>query len=393
LYSSLQQLPTVAAFLPSNYYDMLETMYVRCTHCGYDNSPEYRFCGMCGASLAHPPASEVTPPKEAKETSRVPKSGNGHTEPVHGPSFLGLAEDPKVEFHYLYEDEQPRSHVGLILLLFIAIGAAGFAGWQWKHNGFPFNRIAGGSGQQSSTSPSEVAPASNSDQQTHIDKPMTGAGEVLPTQPDGNAQNQTPGKPTESDIPPANGAAPQNSGTQQNAAAPQNAGAGSASNENSPEKQNAASQKAQTEDTTEEANATPPPGVAKASKVAKEPTRARTPKPTPSHPVGGVSTSPDADLELAGERYLYGNGVPQNCARAESSLRTAAMHGNSKAQTVLGTMYATGHCVGRDLPSAYRWFARALHQEPQNGRISADLQVLWRQMTPQEKQLATTSGQ
>jgi hypothetical protein len=345
---------------------------------------------MCGASLSHPPAAEVMP---AKEAPRASKSGNGHTEPVHGPSFLGLAEDPKVEFHYLYEDEQPRSHVGLILLLFIAIGAAGFAGWQWKHNGFPFNRLGVGSGQQSSASPSEVAPASNSDQQTHIDKPMTGAGEVLPTQPDQNAQNQTPGKPTESDIPPANGAAPQGTGTQQNAAAPQNAGAGSASNQNSPEKQNAASQKAQTEDTTQEANATPPPGVAKASKVAKEPTPARTPKPTPSHPVGGVSTSPDADLELAGERYLYGNGVPQNCARAESSLRTAALHGNSKAQTVLGTMYATGHCVGRDLPSAYRWFARALHAEPQNTRISADLQVLWRQMTPQEKQLATTSGQ
>jgi TPR repeat protein len=103
--------------------------------------------------------------------------------------------------------------------------------------------------------------------------------------------------------------------------------------------------------------------------------------------------SPDADLELAGERYLYGNGLPQNCTRAESNLRTAATHGNSKAQTVLGTMYATGHCVGRDLPTAYRWFARALHQEPQNSRISADLQVLWRQMTPQEKQLATTSGQ
>ena len=106
-----------------------------------------------------------------------------------------------------------------------------------------------------------------------------------------------------------------------------------------------------------------------------------------------AGASPDADLELAGEKYLYGNGVPHNCARAESSLRTAAMHGNSKAETVLGTMYATGHCVGRDLPSAYRWFARALHEEPQNSRISADLQVLWRQMTPQEKQLATNRGQ
>jgi hypothetical protein len=366
---------------------MLDTMYVRCTHCGYDNSPEYRFCGMCGASLAHPPAVEATP---AKEAIRSVKSGNGHTtENVHGPSFLGLAEDPKVEFHYLYEDEHPRSHVGLILLLFIAIGAAGYLGWQWKHDGFPFNRM--GAGQQASASPSEVAPP-NSDQQTHIDKPMTGAGEVLPTQPDQNAQNQTPGKPTETDIPPGNGAAPQNSAAQQNQAPPQNAAATPAKNDNSTERQNAASAD---ENTTEEANATPPPGVAKASKVAKEPARAREPKPTPSRQAGAAAagTSPDADLELAGEKFLYGNGVPQNCARAESSLRTAAMHGNSKAQTVLGTMYATGHCVGRDLPSAYRWFARALHEEPQNSRISADLQVLWRQMTPQEKQLATNRGQ
>src|SRR5581483_7773496 len=79
---------------------MLETMYVRCTHCGYDNSPEYRFCGMCGASLAHPPVPVVTP---AKEATRAPKQDNGQVEPVHGPSFLGLADDaadPKVEFHY-----------------------------------------------------------------------------------------------------------------------------------------------------------------------------------------------------------------------------------------------------------------------------------------------------
>jgi zinc-ribbon domain/Sel1 repeat len=374
---------------------MLETtMYVRCTHCGYDNSPEYRFCGMCGASLAHPPAVEAVPIKDAPRSA--PKSGNGHTENVHGPSFLGLAEDPKVEFHYLYEDEQPKSRVGLILMLFIAIGAAGYLGWQWKHNGFPFNRIGGGSGQQASASPSEVAPASNPDQQTHIDKPMTGAGEVLPTQPDQNAQNQNPKGPTEKDIPPQNGVAEQNAGSQQNgapqqnASAPQGGGAAGNSTESATQKQNAAPDSSQ--ERTEEANATPPPGVAKASRVAKEPTRTRAVKPSPINP-SQVATSPDAELEQSGERYLYGNGVPQNCARAETSLRMAATHGNSKAQTVLGTMYATGHCVGRDLPSAYRWFARALHQEPQNTRISADLQVLWRQMTPQEKQLATTSGQ
>ncbi len=139
---------------------MLETMYVHCAHCGYDNSPEYRFCGMCGASLAHPTApAQTTTAKEAP----LPTNGErGNGDNVHGPSFLGLAEDPKVEFHYLYEDEQPRSHVGAIVFFLLILGAAGYLGWQWKNGGFPFNRQTASSssgGGQASASPSEVAPA------------------------------------------------------------------------------------------------------------------------------------------------------------------------------------------------------------------------------------------
>lgn len=373
-------------------------MYVRCTHCGYDNSPEYRFCGMCGAALAHPPAPAAAPAKEAPRTTT---SGNEKSEHVHGPSFLGLAEDPKVEFSYLYEDEPPRSRVGLVFLIIIVLGAGALLGWQYKNKGFPFNRENGASaGQQASASPSEVAPAQNQDQETHIDKPMTGAGDVLPTQPDQNTNPNQKSGPTETDIPPANGTQAQsgaaqnpptqNTATAQQANAPQGANATPAEGGSQP----AAGEKTPaTTNETQEAKATPPPGVAEASKVAKEPARPRAQKPAPSHPAAAAPGSADADLEQTGERYLYGNGVPQNCARAESNLRTAAMHANTKAQTVLGTMYATGHCVGRDLPTAYRWFARALHEEPQNSRISEDLQVLWRQMTPQEKQLAMAGGQ
>src|SRR5438876_2749752 len=176
---------------------MLETMYVRCTHCGYDNSPEYRFCGMCGASLAHPPVqTQVPEKKEVHAASNSGNGGNGTSENVHGPSFLGLAEDPKVEFHYLYEDEQPRSHVGLVVFLLLILGATGYLGWQWKHGGFPFNRQLAGSsnnGAQTSASPSEVAPAQTENQETHIDKPMTGgAGSVQPLPPEPQ-QTQTPG--------------------------------------------------------------------------------------------------------------------------------------------------------------------------------------------------------
>jgi hypothetical protein len=374
------QLPTAAAFLPSNYYAMLETMYVRCTHCGYDNSPEYRFCGMCGASLAHPPAA----PKPPERPASAGNGGNGNaTENVHGPSFLGLAEDPKVEFHYLYEDEQPHSRVGVFVFLLIIIGAAGALGWQWHQGGFPFNRLNGSSQGNQSASPSEVTPAQSQDQQTHIDKPMTGAGDVLPTAPDQKTQPDT-GKTT--DVPVENGKVGTPAPAPADAAASKSEKAGAEKSQD-----NAASEKT-TSDNSEEAKATPPADVPTKPRTPKASTRA--PKPSPSQPAATATTaSPDADLELTGERYLYGNGLPQNCARAESNLRTAATKGNTKAQTVLGTMYATGHCVGRDLPTAYRWFARALHQEPQNSRISADLQVLWRQMTPQEKQLATASGQ
>jgi TPR repeat protein len=93
-------------------------------------------------------------------------------------------------------------------------------------------------------------------------------------------------------------------------------------------------------------------------------------------------------MEADGEKYLYGNGVPENCGRARSNLLAAAGHSSSKAQNVLGTMYATGHCATRDLPTAYRWFGRSLRQDPGNIRIEQDLKVLWNQMTPEERQVA-----
>jgi hypothetical protein len=349
-------------------------MYVRCAHCGYDNSPEYRFCGMCGGSLAHPvtetrpPARDVAPPPApppapaiAPVSAPAPASGpvSGNGERVHGPSFLGLSEDPKVEFNYLYEEEPTRSHAGLIAVLLLLIGAGGFLGWQWRHHGFRFNRLSAGSsvGQPGSPAASGAPPQS---QETQAEKPVSGVGDVSPA---------TSGQKTEADSSGKSAEVPSPTG--------QNAGASPQESAAPPEKPK------------EKAEAPPPkvPARSPSTKRASVGTKSATVEPA------AMITSPDADLELTGERYLYGNGLPQNCTRAESSLRTAATHGNPKAQTVLGTMYATGHCVGRDLPTAYRWFARALHKDPQNSRISADLQVLWRQMTPQEKQLATASGQ
>ena len=54
----------------------------------------------------------------------------------------------------------------------------------------------------------------------------------------------------------------------------------------------------------------------------------------------------------------------------------------------LGAMYATGHCVPRDLPSSYHWFALALRQQPKNIWLEKNLESVWNQMNSSEKQLA-----
>ena len=59
----------------------------------------------------------------------------------------------------------------------------------------------------------------------------------------------------------------------------------------------------------------------------------------------------------------------------------------------LGALYSTGTCAPRDLPTAYRWFAQALHKQPDNQTLQDDLQNLWSKMTPPERQLAIKLSQ
>jgi hypothetical protein len=125
-------------------------------------------------------------------------------------------------------------------------------------------------------------------------------------------------------------------------------------------------------------------------------------KPTPSASkkspslVASASVTPTNDADAAfkkGEAYLYGRGVPENCDQANRYLKTAADQ-SSKARAAFGTMYATGHCAPRDLPTSYRWFAQALRLDPNNQILEKDLSAIWNQMTPPERQLATRmSGQ
>jgi hypothetical protein len=326
---------------------MKYTMLVKCEKCGYENFPQHRFCGMCAAELRIPgPAGAQPAPAPSRILPpAVPAPKRNVSTTVSGPSFLGLANEPADtrSASYLLEDEPEPRHWGRYLALILLAGAIG-AGWYWRADlgsvaAQVAGRFGGASGQPNSPAPavsgatSEAAPPGGPSAQ--VEQPGTGAGDPAPP-----AAAQ-----------PAQPAAPE-------AASPV---AGDANQSPQPDQ-------LQTSNQSQPDDAAPAPVTA--SRPARPP---------------AVTTD---DLVAEGEKYLYGNGVPENCGRARNNLLAAAQRSNAKAQNVLGTMYATGHCATRDLPTAYRWFGRSLRKDPGNTRIEQDLKVLWNQMTPEERKLA-----
>jgi hypothetical protein len=135
-----------------------------------------------------------------------------------------------------------------------------------------------------------------------------------------------------------------------------------------------------------------PAKIAPAGKRAAKREPTVTPAKASKLPAPAAADTGDAAFRK-GEAYLYGRGVPKNCDEAVKYLKTASAKSNAKARSAFGTMYATGHCVPRDLPTSYLWFALALRVDPNNQILEKDLSAVWNQMTPPERQLATRMKQ
>jgi hypothetical protein len=428
---------------------MAHSLLVPCGGCGYENLPQHRFCGMCGFPLPETPADGSRPAEKNADSSRdtdldeflapvasvdrptsqpAPRSpepaaqrrpssaqasvgrNQNFESPaatrreqapsiVSGPSFLGLAADPSDQDRasYLLDDEDDSSSHGgrfafvLVLLIVVALSAAV---WHWRQEvGVLSARITGRSTQDVSppadnsappvsASPSEVAPAMQPEATT--DKPKTGVGDLPanpPQQPLAAPNGQTAPAATN---PPASQSpsGPPDSTTPASPAAAANSASGpsdpAAKQDQPPAAQPAAAP--QSDDGSSAEKTMREQASVKPTSAARSASR--------TSAGSGASAATGDSTEAEGEKYLYGTGVPQNCARAQKSLMAAAGRADARAQSVLGTMYATGHCAPRDLPLAYKWFAKALHQDPGNNRLSDDLKVLWNQMTPDERQLA-----
>jgi len=260
---------------------------------------------------------------------------------VAGPSFLGLTEAGAGEPGYVYEDAPQPGHRLAYLALFLVLISGGSLAWTWGQQGPAWHAIVsfvnrlGGSNNQSTV----VAPVqdhSNSTQEATVPVQPAPVPTPSPAEPAAKSSDAVSGE------------------------------AGIADSDKRREDMNAGGKKL-------------PPETHASAQAALTPV---------NHPGDGQE-----ELVADGENSLYGNGVPVNCDSARSKLFMAAEKGNAEAQGLLGAMFATGHCVSVDLPAAYHWLALAERHSPRDTRLSANLRMVWREMSPQQQETAVRASQ
>ena len=334
---------------------------------------------------------------------------------ISGPSFLGLnrqsgaqstGSTPKYSdapsetsrsttgnLDYLLDDEEePRRGWGKLAVVVIALALLGGFGYlRWKQGGFDWllhNKQLTQSGE-TSTSAADPGTAQNTgpsaDSATPNTAPATSAESGAGAKDTASPSPDTSGAAGGQQATPANAAgAATSSAPGPNDAQPNNPPAQSSpdASETTTRRPDSAAAKEGTSRPAEDSTA-PEAGPASAANTSKPeaPSKPNTPQRKPS-PVTPVDSMAEA------ERYIYGRGVRQDCDRGLRLLKPAAAQSNPQAMITLGELYSSGTCTPRDLPTSYRWYALALHKEPDNRALQNDLQKLWSQMTQPERQLA-----
>ena len=406
---------------------------MRCGRCGNENADANRFCGMCGAPLAlknepaaaptvnvatprqpaAPPGSSQTGPVQSfarpaspaigarplagdsasgeRRTAPSPVLAEPKTAPViTGPSFLGLStpgpashrqphsaderdhlQPSPGNLDYLLEDEEPpKRGKGMAILLVLAVLLAGGFGYlRYQQGGFDW-LIA--SHKKAAT------PAADGQ---NADFNASNAPASAPIATDGSSSQ--PG-PTSGRAPSTGAAAtpPDSSDGQANASQP--AATQSTAPNAGAERKAADSDAAAQAVNPDSEHSSPAETTAAAPARRPAPAKSAAAKPTAGRPF---------DVAAEADRYIYGRGVRQDCEHGLHLLKPAAERSDVKAMISLGVLYSTGTCTPRDLPTAYRWFALALHKQPDNQALQDDLKNLWEKMTPPERQLAIKLSQ
>lgn len=412
---------------------------MRCGRCGNENSGDNRFCGMCGESLVANEAVPVTAPpiitgpvatapavsgprvaaQSVPATRVTPPSFSPSINPspvINGPSFLGLNKptdgrsgndrlrhgSDNLDYLLDDEDEEPKRGWGKLAVAVIALALIGGFGYlRWKQGGFNFLKpasvarpsqaatdSAGTAATPDAASPNTASPNTANPNTANPNPPAPDAAAPSPPNPnpatpDAAASGSTP-------APATGGTASSGAESSAQQPPPANATAPPSTPVDNPPpakpEDNASGDKSTDSDSTENSAAEPAKSGSDLPAAEAKPSapRTRERKPTPATP---------ADPTPEAERYIYGRGVRQDCDRGLRLLKPAAAQSNAKAMIALGALYSSGTCTPRDLPTAYRWFALALHKQPDNQPLQDDLQKLWNQMTQPERQLAIKLSQ
>lgn len=367
-----------------------------CSFCHHENPDTNHFCGNCGLAItgqALPPEEELDIPEfnpedglpapTVKETDR-PVATHVEDTPVptiSGPSFLGLTDSSDVDDKsYLLDEEEPhRGRTGWIVFSAVAVIVLSVIGWiEWRayQTGkveIPF--LKSSSGDQ----PKEAEQAQVT---TPDGTPSTTASNPAAT--DNSAETKIASD--SSTATPAENANGSNSTASESSSSPTpttSAGENPAAT-SSPSKAT----------TPEPVTHAPTPAATKPEEAKPQtpaPTRekevaATKPKPAAAAKVEAKPADPHQNkMLILGQNYLYGRGVQRNCQQALTYFQEAAKEDNAPAMTQLGAMYASGNCVTMSRPNAYRWFARAGNADPHNQWIQRSLNMMWRDMTPEER--------
>jgi hypothetical protein len=337
---------------------------------------------------------------------------------ITGPSFLGLNTpgfhtDPKVDggrdalppssdLDYLLEDEEePSRGLGKLILVVAALALlAGFGYLHWKQGGFDW--LKAGDKEATAAKPTAAGTPTGADSGSSMGSATAaspdGAGAGASGTGTAPATSGTVASPTESASAPAAAAQTTPTGTLAQSVPSQsvssrNSPAQSAPAQSTPSStvgpQTVAPQGQATDPNLPASSAVPAAG----SDSGRTPPQVEAAAPARKPPAARPLAARPVDLVTEAERYIYGRGVRQDCDHGLHLLKPAAESSNPKAMISLGALYATGTCTPRDLPTAYRWFALALHKEPDNQALQDDLQKLWSQMTQPERQLAIKLSQ
>ena len=306
--------------------------------------------------------SENARPDSESRPHRSPESTT-----ISGPSFLGLADTSESDqTTYLLDDDAPRRRGGWFLFSIIAIAFFIGIGWlEWNtfktgRLAIPFIKTA----QSQPESKPAPPPPQNPNSQAAANAAVTSqSGDANPPSIPAAANANESGTPANQSSTPTT----PNANESWTPVAPDRP-SDTVSTE--------AAQSRQAKDADHlRADAPTTASSDDKSSAAKDSTPSATPAPDPNQ----------NKMLLLGEKYLYGRGVARNCQQAMVYFRAAADENNAPAMSHLGAIYNTGECVPQDRARAYYWLGRAHDADPSNEWITRDMNMLWRDMSTQER--------